>query len=105
MDDLTMDEPWIVFTEELRERADEIPEDASREDDLAEALHEAGEAAAARLHAQADWEEEDAAEITGEFIRLAGEWIAEGIFDWDDLRERLELAQQEWDSEFGASPI
>ncbi len=97
-----MDEPWIIFLEELRDRGEDIPEqEVNRADDMAEAVHEAYQATADRLPLQLDWSEGRALKISKGFVRVAKAWIKdserEGVMEWDDLEERLELFQQEWD--------
>lgn len=100
-----MDEPWIIYLEELRERAEEVPyQRFNRKEDMSEAAHEAYEATADRLHNQLDLSESEALRITKGFGRVVNEWIGEGDMDWDELEERLDLVQQEWDSEIGSSP-
>jgi hypothetical protein len=100
-----MDEPWIIFMEELRERGEEIPyQQFSREEDMAEAAHEAYEAAAERIHHQLDWDESHALRLSKGFIRVVKRWMQEGEMDWDELEERLERFQQGWNEEMGRSP-
>jgi len=99
-----MEEAWIIYLEELRERGEEIPyQQFNREEDMREVAHEAYEATADRLHNQLDFSEEEALRITKSFMRTVKEWIEEGTMEWDDLEESLELVQQEWDSEMGPS--
>jgi len=99
-----MEEPWIIYLEELRERGEEIPyQQFNREDDMREVAHEAYEATADRLFSQMDFNEEEALRITKSFMRVVKDWISDGTMDWDDLEEELELAQEEWDSEMGPS--
>ena len=105
-----MDEAWIIFLEELRDRGEDIPEqEVNRGEDMAEAVHEAYQATADRLHLQEGWKEDRALRITKGFVKVSKQWIkdaeAEGVMDWDDLEERLELFQQDWDSEFGTSLV
>lgn len=99
-----MDEPWIIFLEELRDRAEEVPhQEFNREDDMSEAAHEAYEATVDRLHNQLDLDEAEALHLTKGFLRVVKKWIGEGHMDWDELEEKLELFQQERDSPTGSS--
>lgn len=105
-----MDDAWIIFLEELRDRGHDIPEQkVNRADDMAEVVHEAYQSTADRLHLQENWEEARALRITKGFVKVAKKWIADseedGIMEWDKLSERLELFQQDWDSEFGTSLV
>lgn len=105
-----MDEPWIVFLEELKDSGEGIPEqELNRAEDMAEAVHEAYQATADRLHVQLDWKEGRALRISKGFVRVAKKWIedstSEGVMDWDELEERLEVFQHDWDSEFGTSTV
>jgi hypothetical protein len=70
---------------------------------MREAAHEAYQAVTDRLHNQLDLSEADALALTKGFGRVVKEWIDEGPMDWDELEERLELFQEEWDSEMGTS--
>lgn len=100
-----MDEPWMIFLDELKDRAEDIPDqELNREDDMAEAAHEAYEATADRLHRQLDWDEGEAIGLARSFMHVVKTWIDEGDMDWDVLEERLEILQEEWDPEMGASP-
>lgn len=97
-----MDEPWIIYLEELRERAEDIPyQQFNREEDMEEAAHDAYEATADRLHDQLDLDEDEALRITKGFGRVVKEWIGDESMEWDELEERLELHQQELDSRMG----
>lgn len=97
-----MDEPWIIYLEELRERAEDIPyQQFNREEDMEEAAHDAYEATADRLHDEFDLDEGEALRITKGFGRVVKEWIGDGSMEWDELEERLELHQQELDSRMG----
>lgn len=99
-----MDEPWIIYLEELRERAEEVPyQQFNREEDMTEAAHETYQATADRLHNQLDFDEEEALRVTKGFGRVVKEWVEDGAMDWEELEERLELFQQEWESEMGSS--
>lgn len=99
-----MDEPWIIYLEELRERAEDVPyQQFNRKEDMSEAAHEAYEATVDRLHNQLDLSEGEALRITKGFVRVVKKWIDEGDMDWDVLEERLELFQHEWDSEMDSS--
>lgn len=99
-----MDEPWIIYLEELRDRAEEIPyQPFNREEDMAEAAHEAYEATVERLHQQLDLGEDEALRITKGFGRIVKEWMGSGSMDWEELEERLDLFQQKWDAEMGSS--
>ncbi|TVP58956.1 MAG: hypothetical protein EA351_02525 [Gemmatimonadales bacterium] len=105
-----MDDAWIIFLEELRDRGEDIPQqEVNRGEDMAEAVHETFQATTDRLHLQENWKESRARRITKGFVKIATAWIkdaeAEGVMDWDDLAERLELFQQDWDSEFGTSLV
>ncbi len=93
-----MDEPWMIYYEELHERGEEIPDsEGGGVEEMAEVAHEAHEATVDRLVNQLDWDEEDALEITRNFGRTLEQWIEEKVSDWDDLRDRLEEDQQEWE--------
>lgn len=99
-----MDEPWIIYLEELRERAEDVPyQQFNREEDMSEAAHDAYEATVDRLHDQLDLSEAEALRITKGFGRVVKEWISGGDMDWDELEERLEIFQQKWDSEMDSS--
>lgn len=101
-----MDEPWLIYFEELHDRAADVPDrEWDRERDMAEAAHEAYEAAVARLTTQHDWMDEDALALTRGFGQAVKEWMEEGEMDWDDLRERLEAIQIQWDDRKEPPPI
>lgn len=101
-----MEEPWKVYHDELRDRAVEIvQQEWNVEEDLREAAHEAYAATADRLVNQLDWDEEDALALTRAFGRALRSWIGLGHFDWDDLIERLEAAQMEWEGSRQVSSI
>jgi hypothetical protein len=101
-----MEDPWIIYLEELRDRGEEIPEqEFNRDADMKEAAHETYEATADRLHNQLNLPEPEALKLTKGFGRVVKEWIEEGVMDWDELAERLELFQQEWDPELGPSRV
>ena len=93
-----MDEPWMIFFEELQERESEIPDEPDGgEEELAEVVHEAYVSTSHRLTNQLDWRGDDASQIAKQFGSVFTAWAAEGRFDWEDLRERLESHQQEWE--------
>lgn len=101
-----MEDPWIIYLEELRDRGEDIPlQEFNREADMKEVAHEAYEATVDRLHNQLDLSEPEALKLTKGFGRVVKEWIEEGAMDWDELAERLELFQQEWDPELGPSRV
>ena len=94
-----MEEPWKIYYDELHDRAEEIVEqEFNVEDDLREVAHEVYEATADRLHNQMDYGEGDALTLTKTFGRALKRWIEEGHYDWDDLMEKLETAQMDWES-------
>lgn len=93
-----MDEPWQIYREELLERAEDIPEQRFNvEADMAEAAHEAYESTVDRLVNQFDYEEAEALALAKAFGRAVKEWIGEGHFDWDELTEKLETEQLDWE--------
>jgi len=93
-----MDEPWQIYYEEFRFRAEDVAERTyGRADDMAEAAHDAYESTADLLVSDLDYEEEEALALAKAFARGVGKWIDEGGADWEDLRERLEIQQQEWE--------
>jgi len=101
-----MDEPWIIFLEEFRERAETLPEQQPvDQEELAEALQETHEATLDRFQHQLDLRLGDARRLARGFSKVAEAWVREdGLSDWRELEERLELFQKEWDAEIGTSP-
>ena len=93
-----MDEPWVIFFEELQERGTEIleQEGGPEEELLTEAVQETFEATVDGLLNQLDWSEEEAGHITKRFASVVGGW-AQGSLDWEELREELQTHQQEWE--------
>ena len=101
-----MDEAWLIYYEELHDRAADVPEQEwEREQDMAEAVHDAYEATVARLTTQHEWPEEDALTLTRGFGQVVKEWMEEGEMDWDELRERLEATQIQWDDKQEPPPL
>ncbi len=101
-----MDEPWKIYYDELYDRAADIPEqEFDRDEDMAEAAHEAYEAATDRLVNQLDYREDEALGLTHTFGRVVKAWIGGKVLDWDDLLERLETAQEEWEPSAGESSV
>ena len=99
-----MEDPWIIFLDELRERAEDIPyQEFNREEEMVEAAHEAHEATSDLLHEQLGWSEDDALDLSSGFGQVVHDWIAEGALVWQELEERLEDFQEEWDREMGSS--
>jgi hypothetical protein len=101
-----MDEPWIIFLEEFRDRAETLPEQQPvDQEELAETLQETQEATLDRFQHQLDLRLGDARRLARGFSKVAETWVREvGSSDWDQLEERLELFQTEWDAEIGTSP-
>jgi hypothetical protein len=101
-----MDEPWIIFLEEFRDRAETLPEQQPVDrEELAEALQETLEATLDRFQHQLDLRLADARRLARGFSKVAEAWILEdNASDWDQLQERLGLFQTEWDTEMGISP-
>jgi hypothetical protein len=98
-----MDEPWQIYYEELIERGEEIPDhEANRAEDMTEAAKETHESVVDRLVNQLDFEDSDAVALARSFGRAVKEWIAEDVYDWEDLLVRLEERQVAWEqSEMG----
>lgn len=95
-----MDEPWIIYLEELRDRGEGIPDqEANRKEDMREAARETYQFTVDRLHNQLDLPEAEATKLTRGFGNVVKEWIEEGAMDWDELDEKLEIFQQEFDPE------
>lgn len=93
-----MDEPWQVFFEEFRRRADDVPERAMvRGTDLETAAHAAYEETADLLWSEHGYEEDEALALSKVFARRVETWIESDELDMEDLRERLEASQQEWE--------
>jgi hypothetical protein len=101
-----MDDPWIIFLEEFRDRAEILPEQQPvDQEELAEALQETQEATLDRLQHQLDLRLAEARRLARGFSRVAEAWVREDRPpDWDELEERLEFFQAEWDAEMGTSP-
>lgn len=101
-----MDEPWKIYYDELYHRGGDIPDqEFNRADDMMEAAHEAYEAATDRLVNQLEFSEEEALGLTRLFGRVVKSWIQDDTMDWDDLQERLELAQEEWEPAAGEGSV
>ena len=101
-----MDEPWMIYLEELQERGEDIPlQEFNRETDMREAARETRQAVTDRFHNQLDMDEETAVDLTKGFGRVVREWVEEGAMDWDDLADRLEVFQHEWDPDPGLSRV
>lgn len=97
-----MDEPWQIYRDELFDRARDIPDQQFNiEADLAEAAHETYESTVDRLVNQLDYRETDALTLTKAFGRAVKDWMSEGHFDWDDLIEKLEAKQMDWEQSVG----
>lgn len=93
-----MDEPWNIYYDELLDRAEEIPSQRfNRAEDMSEAAHEAYEATVDRLVNQLDVGDAEALALTKDFGRVLKAWVEEDRYDWDELRERLEGAQEAFD--------
>lgn len=93
-----MDEAWHIYHEELMSRAGHVPgQFFDQEDELAEAAHDAYESTVDRLVEQQDFSEGDALTLAKGFNRTVKAWIEEGQFDFDELRERLQQRQEEWE--------
>lgn len=93
-----MDQPSDIFHDELLDRAEDIPEQRfSRAEDMSEAAHEAYQATVDRLVRQLDLGEAEALALTKAFVSEVKSWIEEDTYDWDELRERLERAQETFD--------
>lgn len=93
-----MEEPWRIFYEEFHARAEGVPERTyGRGKDLAEAAHDAYESAADILVDELGYGEDEALALTKAFARGVRTWIDEGELDWQELEERLEIQQQEWE--------
>jgi hypothetical protein len=93
-----MDEPWEIYYEELLQRSGEIEDQIwNREDDVREAAHDAYESTVERLVDQLGYEDAHAVDLGKAFGRAVKEWIEEGAFDVDDLAERLEARQADWE--------
>ncbi len=95
-----MDEPWQVFFEQYRMRVEEITDLAiAREDELAEIAHDTYEATTDLLIDEHGFEEDEALALSKAFARGVRKWLraADDEPEWDDLSERLEVQQQEWE--------
>lgn len=101
-----MDEPWIIFLEEFRDRAELLPEEPPVDpEEVAEALQETQEATLDRLQHQLDLRLGEARRLARGYSKAAAAWLrADGARDWDELEERLELFQTELDAEMGPPP-
>ena len=90
-----MDEPWTIYYDELLDRAEDIPKQRfNRVEDMSEAIHGAYEATVDRLTIQLDFGHAEALALTRAFGREVKAWMEEEEFDWDELRDRLEKAQE-----------
>lgn len=97
-----MDEPWQVYRDEFFDRARDIPDqEVNVEGDMAEAARETHESAVDRLVNQLDYREPEALALTHAFGEAVKVWMSEGHFDWDDLIERLQAAQMDWEQSVG----
>lgn len=93
-----MDEPWQIFFEEFRRRAEAVPESKlARGTELQDAAHDAYEETTDILLSDHGYGEDEALALAKEFSRTVGTWIEEESLEDDELRERLEVRQQEWE--------
>jgi len=93
-----MEEPWQIFIEELRAPTEGVGGQVlPRGDELLEAAQEASESTADILLSELDYDEEEALALAKAFAQGVEKWIEEGEMDWEELRERLEMLQQEWE--------
>lgn len=93
-----MDEPCQIFFEEFRRRTDDVPERVmARGMELEDAAHEAYEETADILVAEHGYDDDEALALAKVFARSVKKWLDEGDLDMDELRERLEVSQQEWE--------
>lgn len=101
-----MDEPWIIFLEEFRDRAEMLPDEPPVDpEEIAEALQETEEATLDRLQHQLDLRLGEARRLARGYSKAAAAWVrADGARDWTELEERLELLQTGFDAEMGTSP-
>ncbi len=102
-----MDEPWTIFLEEFRDRAEILAgAEIADEEELGELLQETHEAVADRLQHQLDLRVGESRRLARAMGAVAEAWFSdEGAReDWEALEARLEAFQQEWDAGMGASP-
>jgi hypothetical protein len=101
-----MDEPWIIFLEEFRDRAEILAgAEIADDEELGELLQETYEAASDRYQHQLDLRAGESRRLARAMGSVAEGWFRDGHGeDWDELETRLEAFQQEWDAGLGASP-
>ena len=93
-----MDEPWQVFFEEFRRSTDDVPERvAARGVELEDAAHDAYRETTDLLASEHGYEEDEALALAKVFAREVKKWLEEGDPEMEELRERLEVSQQEWE--------
>lgn len=93
-----MDEPWQIFFEEFRRRTDDVPERVmARGMELEDAAHEAYEETTDLLASEQGYDEDEALALAKTFARGVKQWIDDGDLEMEELRERLETSQQEWE--------
>jgi len=94
-----MDEPWQIFFEEFQRRLDDVPErELSRVTDLEAAASEAYEETTEILSTEEGYGENEARSLAEAFARVLDRWIeTSDDLSMDELEERLEARQQEWE--------
>lgn len=92
-----MDEPWQIFLEEFERQTEVVAATAARATELEDAAHEAYRETADVLVSDEGYDEDEALALAKVFGRGVEQWIEEGELEMDDLRERLEVRQQEWE--------
>jgi hypothetical protein len=95
-----MDEPWQFYFEQLLQHGQGALGPGqlwNRDADVREAAHEAYRATVDLLVEQLEYDEEEAIELAKSFGGAVKSWLREGLFDLDELEEKLEERQALWE--------
>jgi hypothetical protein len=87
-------QPWEVYFDELRRRAEPEPR-FGRNEAIAEAAHEAYRVTADHL-TRSGWSDDRALVVTHAFGETVKQWLARPGRDWESLRQRLEQRSADW---------
>jgi hypothetical protein len=94
-------EPWKYYLDQLRSRAERIPQGAPGANELmAELAHDAYERTTNHLTEQG-WDEERALTVTRLFGQTVKEWLARGQGNWEALNDALAGRYAEWTQQRG----